>query len=862
MATDLSESAPLPIAHDDGAQQPLVNGNHAHPDQTMDDSDTANADSFLENNTLHTKETTINVKDATATALDPNLSEPTPTEDVVTGIQPVADFIPKGAPALSHPTPPPDQPLVASEVDVDAAMADAEDIVPAEPQPAPEPILSSEPSLVRPREDDEDVDEEPAAKRSRVADAFQVEAAVPLTEEAPTASSPADAPTVTSTSGGEADVSAEAVPAVEADQPVPAPDDAPVKATNSEETVAPVAAPEAKQLLSAPEPIDEPAAITAPQQPTQSDVKPSVEAHAASRAGSEVAKAKYSTAPMTPAQKHSLLDKMKNLKKTKSSTFFLKAVDPVALNIPSYPEIIKNPMDLGTMDAKLKDDLYPTVQDFVNDFNLIVNNCRTFNGEQHPVTTSVMSMEAYFKRMLEKLPSPDQPLPQKVAKRSSPAVKAPPRRDARAAAVVAPPPDPQTFALQADGVPTIRRDSSMTNRPARAIKPPSSREIPYAKPKRKEHQLELRFCEYVLDEIRGPRYAGINLVFMLPVDPVALNIPNYRQIIKHPMDLTTMGQKLKQGQYGNAREFRKDFELMVENCLTFNPQGNPVRDLAIQMRRQFDAIWSGKEKWERQHKPESQRATSASEDEDAGEDEEEEDDEPEDGKEQTIQALQKQLADMQSLISGMASGGTKAAKSKKSKVKSSSKQKVGSVSAAPKSRPLPPMKPKKVNKVKQVTYDEKQEISEAVGRMNDAQVAELTTIITQNCTKYANMDEMELEIDDLPNDVQALLLKYVRKIFGRPKGVAAADSPPDDGAFEDDGEFAPRAAGTGAGGKRKKHKPMGKREQQDTISALKGKLEQFNHLGTSGSESPNNSGYNATKAESSGDDESEESEEE
>ncbi|KAK5120187.1 hypothetical protein LTR85_006393 [Meristemomyces frigidus] len=861
MATDLSESTPVPMAQDDGAQQPLVNGDHVQVDQTMDQPDTANNDSFLENNTLPTKETTINVKDAT-TVPDPNPSGPTPTEDVEAGIQPVADFIPKEAQVLSHPTPPPDQPLVTAAADVDAPMEDAEDQPSAEPQSAPEPVQTSEPSLVRPREDDEDeADQERAAKRSKVDDQLQVDAAVTQTEEAPSASLPTDGAPVTGSS--EANGAAGDLPMAE-DQSVPPQVDGTAEAASSEEVVAPVPAPQAEEIPAASKPADAPSASTAPEQHTDSDVKTSVEPQQASQAKPAVAQSKYSTTPMTPAQKAFLLEKVKNVKKTKNSAAFLRPVDPVAHNIPSYPEIIKHPMDLGTLDAKLKENKYATVQDFVNDFDLIIFNCRTFNGEQHPVTGFAMSMEAYFKRMLEKIPGPDQPLPQKAAKRSSPAVKAPPRRESRTAAVPAAPVDPQTFALQADGLPQIRRDSSMNSRPARAIKPPSSREIPYAKPKRKEHQLELRFCEFVLDEIRGPRYAGINHVFMLPVDPVALNIPNYRQIIKHPMDLTTMGQKLKQGQYGNAKEFRKDFELMVENCLTFNPQGNPVRDLAIQMRRQFDALWNGKEKWERQHKPESQRATSASDDEDAGDDEEEEDDEPEDDKEQTIQALQKQLADMQNLISGMASSGTKSSKNKKSKTKGSSKQKMGNVPAAPKSRAPPPAKSKKTSlKVRQVTYEEKQEISEAVGRMNDAQVAELTNIITQNCTKYANMDEMELEIDDLPNDVQSLLLKYVRKLFGRPKGAAAADSPPDDGAFEDDGEFAPRAAGTGGAGKRKKHKPMGKREQQDTISALKGKLEQFNHLGTSGSESPtNSSSFNVTKAESSGDDESEESEEE
>ena len=825
---------------------------HELSEQTMHDADAANSGSFRENSVLSTKETTINVKDAVSAEPGLNPAGPTPTEDVVGSIQPVADFLPKAAPP-SHPTPPPDQPLDTGEANGDIEMANTEsqpaaDSQPAaQPQPAPQSELTqpSEPSLVRPREDDED-DEERAAKRSRMDVEPEAEAEQVVVEEAAVKPNSASA------------------------QQAPAPVDVSAATATSESAAAtPVEALKSEETSAVPNVGNVTAAAPAPtvEQPVD-EVKPSVE-HASAPASAPAAappveSSKYSTAPMTPAQKVSLLEKMKNLKKTKSSVAFLRPVDPVALNIPHYPDFVKNPMDLGTMERKLKDDQYPTVQDFANDFQLVVSNCRAFNGDQHPVTTNAMSMEAYFQRMMEKIPSADQPLPQKALKRSSPAVKAPPRRESRAVATPAAPAESRTYALQADGMPEIRRESNsaMGGRPARAIKPPANREIPYAKPKRKEHQLELRFCEHVLDEISSNRYAAFNSVFQQPVDPVALNIPNYRQIIKQPMDLATMRQKLKQGQYGSAKECRKDFELMIENCLTFNPTGNMVRDMGISMRRQFETLWNGKEKWERAHKPESQRATSAS-DEESGE-EEEEDDEPEDGKEQTIQALQKQLADMQSMIGSLTSGGTvsKSTKSKKSKVKSTaSKQKYGSVSAAPKAKvPAPKTKAAAPKKPRQVTYDEKQEISEAVNRMNEAQVSELTRIITENCAKYRDMDEMELEIDELPNDVQALLLKYVRKLFGKPKSAAAADSPPDDGAFEDDGEFAPARAATA--GKRKKHKPMGKREQAETINALKAKLGQFGAAGTSGSESPNESSYNHTKAESSGDDESEESEEE
>lgn len=41
------------------------------------------------------------------------------------------------------------------------------------------------------------------------------------------------------------------------------------------------------------------------------------------------------------------------LKKNKNSWPFLDPVDPIALGIPHYPEIVKQPMDLATVTANL-----------------------------------------------------------------------------------------------------------------------------------------------------------------------------------------------------------------------------------------------------------------------------------------------------------------------------------------------------------------------------------------------------------------------------------------------------------------------------------------------------------------------------
>ncbi|RLN44048.1 hypothetical protein BBO99_00002812 [Phytophthora kernoviae] len=54
-------------------------------------------------------------------------------------------------------------------------------------------------------------------------------------------------------------------------------------------------------------------------------------------------------------------------------------------------------------------------------------------------------------------------------------------------------------------------------------------------------------------------------------EPVPDDVPKYRDIIKDPMDLSTMGKKAKRGKYKTLDAFVADFNLMIRNCMTFNP---------------------------------------------------------------------------------------------------------------------------------------------------------------------------------------------------------------------------------------------------------------------------------------------------
>ena len=54
-------------------------------------------------------------------------------------------------------------------------------------------------------------------------------------------------------------------------------------------------------------------------------------------------------------------------------------------------------------------------------------------------------------------------------------------------------------------------------------------------------------------------------------------MPDYCKVIKKPMDMTTVRRKLEGGEYADAKGFYNDVQLIIRNCMTFNPAGSPVR---------------------------------------------------------------------------------------------------------------------------------------------------------------------------------------------------------------------------------------------------------------------------------------------
>jgi hypothetical protein len=76
--------------------------------------------------------------------------------------------------------------------------------------------------------------------------------------------------------------------------------------------------------------------------------------------------------------------------------------------------------------------------------------------------------------------------------------------------------------------------------------------------------------------------------FNQPVNPEALGIPNYFQIITHPMDLRTVKEKVKRNRYVSMREFTDDVRLIWRNATRFNSADTPVHQMAIALSNYFE----------------------------------------------------------------------------------------------------------------------------------------------------------------------------------------------------------------------------------------------------------------------------------
>ncbi|KAK9473361.1 uncharacterized protein V1510DRAFT_402381 [Dipodascopsis tothii] len=72
--------------------------------------------------------------------------------------------------------------------------------------------------------------------------------------------------------------------------------------------------------------------------------------------------------------------------------------------VSDYYQIIKEPMDLSTMEQRLESDAYSTMEEFLYDARLIFNNCRQYNNETTTYFKNANKLEKFMTQRLRDIP--------------------------------------------------------------------------------------------------------------------------------------------------------------------------------------------------------------------------------------------------------------------------------------------------------------------------------------------------------------------------------------------------------------------------------------------------------------------------
>ncbi|XP_043274049.1 nucleosome-remodeling factor subunit NURF301 isoform X2 [Venturia canescens] len=97
-----------------------------------------------------------------------------------------------------------------------------------------------------------------------------------------------------------------------------------------------------------------------------------------------------------------LLKKLiKQIQAHKSAWPFMEPVDPN--EAPDYYKVIKEPMDLQTIELRITDRSYKKLSEFIGDMTKIFDNCRYYNPKESPFFKCAESLETYFVHKIKSL---------------------------------------------------------------------------------------------------------------------------------------------------------------------------------------------------------------------------------------------------------------------------------------------------------------------------------------------------------------------------------------------------------------------------------------------------------------------------
>merc|ERR1719464_2430618 len=98
----------------------------------------------------------------------------------------------------------------------------------------------------------------------------------------------------------------------------------------------------------------------------------------------------------------------------------------------------------------------------------------------------------------------------------------------------------------------------------------------------------MKACSEILKEMFSKKHGAYAWPFYKPVDTESLDLHDYTQVIKKPMDLGTIKVKMDNRDYRTPAEFATDMRLIFTNCYKYNPPEHDVVAMARKLQDVFE----------------------------------------------------------------------------------------------------------------------------------------------------------------------------------------------------------------------------------------------------------------------------------
>uniref|UniRef100_A0A8C5REC9 Bromodomain testis-specific protein n=1 Tax=Laticauda laticaudata TaxID=8630 RepID=A0A8C5REC9_LATLA len=284
---------------------------------------------------------------------------------------------------------------------------------------------------------------------------------------------------------------------------------------------------------------------------------------------------------------------------------FHQPVDVETLKLPDYYNIVKEPMDLTTIQKRLEHQYYTCAAECIENFKTMFANCYLYNKPSDDIVFMAQELEKVFLQKVAQMPPDEKVVVTNKGKKGEgntdvlfflfPIIICSPcscnekgvkRKADTTTATITASSESSPVVLEPKMIKLSTREEFLAEGPLSDLWQPTepTENIELIEP--------LEYCNEILIELMSNQHAAYAWPFYKPIEITALDLEEYPNIIKCPMDLGTIKNKLDNCEYKDTQEFAADIRLMFMNYYRCHSPDHEIVSMARKLQDVFEMMFA------------------------------------------------------------------------------------------------------------------------------------------------------------------------------------------------------------------------------------------------------------------------------